>query len=54
MAASMSDDHAYYLKRSEDHRGMADRSTVASSRIAHLQFADAYARRADQVLVQED
>ncbi len=54
MAPSLVDDHAYFLKRSEHHRRMSDRATVASSKITHAQFAEAYARRAAELMVQQD
>lgn len=46
MVTASADEHAYLLKRSADHRALADRATLAASRVVHEQFAAAYARRA--------
>ncbi|WP_294302610.1 hypothetical protein [uncultured Sphingomonas sp.] len=54
MVATPADEHAYLLKRSADHRALADRAALSTSRMLHERFAAVYARRAAELRVEED
>lgn len=54
MVRTPADDRAYFLKRSADHRRLADRAEQASSRLAHERFAATYAQRAADIVVEHD
>lgn len=47
-------EHAYLLKRSADHRALADRAALSTSRMLHERFAAVYAQRAAELRVEED
>lgn len=54
MVTTPADDRAYFLKRSADHRRLAERAAQASSRLTHELFAATYARRAADIGVEQD
>ncbi|WP_315763777.1 hypothetical protein [Sphingomonas sp. Y38-1Y] len=47
------DEHAYFLKRRDDHRTLARRCEDASQRALHERFADLYAERAASIGVDD-
>lgn len=54
MDETSEDERAYLLRRSADHRALADRAISSTSRLLHERFAVAYARRAADIGVEED
>ncbi|WP_157968795.1 MULTISPECIES: hypothetical protein [unclassified Sphingomonas] len=48
------DDHAYLLMRSTTHADRAEACDDPATRALHQRFADAYARRAADAVVEDD